>query len=143
GVSCGAVGVVAFMPSWPAPWTQICPEASTYRRPLPSRLREPSLTEWRETRRTSSRIPCQSPWRSAGAAVRSRRSNASLRASQNQSTSKRRQREVSPACSVEINSLHRLRVVEAELAIKVRHSGAKEVIDVSILFDDHGFVRRR
>src|SRR5258708_9577172 len=69
------------MPSWPAPWTRICPEASTYPRPLLSPLREPCSTEWRKGRRTSSQIPCQSPWRRAGAAVRSRRSSASLRRS--------------------------------------------------------------
>ena len=35
------------MPLWLAPWTRICPEASTYRRRLPSPWREPSLTAWR------------------------------------------------------------------------------------------------
>src|SRR5260370_41112715 len=65
------------MSSCQAPWTQICPEAWTYRRPLRSLLREVSLTEWRKGKRKYSRIPCQSPSRRAGAAVRSRRSSAS------------------------------------------------------------------
>src|SRR5258708_17676331 len=81
------------MPSWPAPWTRICPEASTYRRPLRSRLREPSSTEWRKARRTSSRIPCRSPWRRAGATVRPRRWNARMRRWYKQSQSSRRQSE--------------------------------------------------
>src|SRR5258708_31207270 len=80
------------MPSWPAPWTRICHEASTYLRPPRSRLREPSSTEWRKGRRTSSRIPCQSPWRRAGATVRPRRWNARMRRWYNQSQSSRKQR---------------------------------------------------
>jgi hypothetical protein len=74
-------GASPFMPSCPAPWIRICPEASKYRRPLRSRLREPSSTEWRKTRMTSSQISCHRPWQRVGAAVRSRRWSASLRRS--------------------------------------------------------------
>ena len=57
------------------------PKPSTYRRPLRSLLREPSWTEWRMARRTSSPIPWQRLWRTAIAAVRPRRSSASMRRS--------------------------------------------------------------
>jgi NAD(P)-dependent dehydrogenase (short-subunit alcohol dehydrogenase family) len=46
--------------------------------PKASPLREPSSTEWRKGRRTSSPIPCHSTWRRVGAAVRPRRSSASM-----------------------------------------------------------------
>src|SRR5229473_93621 len=81
------------MPPCLGPWTRICPKASTNRRPLLSRLREPSSTELRKTSRTSSQIPCRSPLRRAGAAVRSRRSSASLRRSYQQSPSSHKRRE--------------------------------------------------
>src|SRR5229473_6308502 len=65
------------MSSCLAPWTQICPGAWTYRRPLRSLLRELSLTEWRKGKRRYSRIPCQSPSRRAGALEQPRRCSAS------------------------------------------------------------------
>src|SRR6266568_802116 len=65
------------MSSCLAPWTQICPGAWTYRRPLRSLLRELSLTEWRKGKRRYFRIPCQSPSRRAGALEQPRRWSAS------------------------------------------------------------------
>src|ERR1035441_4059513 len=49
------------MSSCVAPWTQICPGALTYRRPLPSLWRKLSSTEWRKGKRKYSQIPRQSP----------------------------------------------------------------------------------
>jgi NAD(P)-dependent dehydrogenase (short-subunit alcohol dehydrogenase family) len=45
----------------------------------PEPLHGQSWTGWRKGRRKSSLTPCQSPWRRAGAAVRSRRGSVSLR----------------------------------------------------------------
>jgi hypothetical protein len=64
-----------------------------YPRRLRGPLREPSSTEWRKGGRTSSQIPCQSPWRRAGAAVGPRRKSASTRCSWQQSRSGHIQRE--------------------------------------------------
>jgi NAD(P)-dependent dehydrogenase (short-subunit alcohol dehydrogenase family) len=61
------------------PVDTVRPEASRYRRPLRSPLRKRSSMAWRTRRRTSSPIPCQSPWLRAGAAVPRRRSSARWR----------------------------------------------------------------
>jgi hypothetical protein len=71
----------------PGPVDTEMSRASMYRRLLRSPLLKPSSTGWKKRRRTSSRIPCQGPWRRAGAAVQSRRSSASLRRSSHQSGS--------------------------------------------------------
>src|SRR6266851_2919677 len=55
--------------------------------------------EWRKARRTSSPIPCRSPWRRAGVVVRPRRSSASLGHSYKQSPSSHRQGEGRSATS--------------------------------------------
>ncbi len=47
----------------------------------PESVAEPSSTAWRTARRTSSPIPCRSPWPRAGAAARPRRSSARTRRS--------------------------------------------------------------
>src|SRR5215217_6811513 len=77
------------MPFWPALWTQTCPETSTYRRPRPIPLREPSSTECKTARRTSSPTRWRSPWRRPGALVQPRCSSVSSRHSWTRSPSRR------------------------------------------------------